>query len=206
MPEQILTPGTESLESVEHPVYYLPMVVSLLLRKHFSRSSQLPKSLENLVYSDDPALTKLHILLRDETSTINWASRPAMIIRRNSFKTSRMGFGEGRLSYFGSYNAASHNVLYVGSCTVLCCSHREAQSTQLALEAHQYLMRFQHQIRQGLRLMRLGVGEIGQAGILKEDRQVYATPFTLMFGYDRPFSVFPVSPPIRFINVKQELK
>jgi len=117
-----------------------------------------------------------------------------------------MGFGEGRLSLFNSSLVANHNVLYVGSHTFLCCSTTEAESTLLALEAQQYFQRFQHHIRRGLKMLRLRVNDIGQSGLLKESRQVYATPFTVGYAYDRPFSVFPVQPAIRFVNVTQELK
>lgn len=205
MIEQILTPPDNGNAPLQHQHLLIGGVIVKILRKLFSDPSRLPASLRTH-YNTDPTLSKLMITKRDSIQDHDWQRRPGIILRPNSLGTKRIGIGEGRLATHAPVGVENFNTLYIGSHTALCLSPRESESMLLAMLAQEHINRFQHEIRRGLCMLRLRVGDIGQPGLLKEARQLFATPFNIGYGYDQPYSVYPVSPKIRFINVNSDTK
>ena len=206
MADQFITLPSAYKAVLKNQAYVFTGAVSRMLRLHFGRNDQLPSGIKHLKYSEDISQRRIDIVTRDEIKSLDWQRRPAIIIRRNSTTSERMGLAEGKLSNWNSERAVHHNTLYVGSHTVLCCAPTEAESELIAFEAQLYLNRFQHQIRHALCMLRMRISDIGQTGILQEARQKYATPFNIGYAYDQPFAVYPVSPDIRFINVNTKIE
>ena len=206
MPDPKITQPNDFQATKKNQAYILTGTLSKILRLHFSRNTELPDGIKNLKYSDNVAERRIDIVTRDEVHSLDYQRRPSIIVRRNSMTSQRIGIGEGRLSNWNSDRAVHHNTLYVGSHTLLCCSPIEAESELIAFESQLYINRFQHQIRRGLCMLRLRVSDIGQTGILRESRQVFATPFNISYAYDQPFAVYPVSPDIRFVNANTKIR
>jgi hypothetical protein len=205
MSEAVYTSPEQVRNALVSQCYLLTGFLSNLLRRRFAVNTSLPSSIGRLRYAPEVANRTIEIGTRDEIKRTDWQLRPSIIIRRNSLTTKNLGIDEGKLVTFGNEVYSSHNTLYVGSHTVLCLSKTEAESELIALDTHLYINRFQAQIRKALCLLRIRVNDIGQTGLLKEDTQVFATPFTIFYAYDQPFVRYPITPNIRFINVNSTI-
>lgn len=201
MADQVITVPNDYAGPLTHKSYLFTGTAVKLIRKWYSNAQTLPSSLEARVWTSSSATTGLRIESRDAIRGHDWEARPALIVRENSLQSHRMGIGEGRLALYKPDLASWHNTMYIGSHTVLCCSAVEAESRLLALETQQLFQRFQHHIRHGMCMLRLRINDVGQTKFLKEARQIFATPFTIGYAFDEPYTVFPIAPRIRFVDI-----
>jgi hypothetical protein len=201
MTDQVLTQPSDYNQPVVHKSYLFTGMAVKLIRRWYSDANTLPAGLEARLWTPNSSTTKLRLESRYDILGHEWEARPAIVVRENSLQSHRIGIGEGRLSLYKPDLANWHNTMYVGSHTVLCCSATEAESRLLALETQQLFQRFQHHIRHGICMLRLRINDVGQTKFLKEARQIFATPFTIGYAFDEPFSVFPIAPRIRFIDI-----
>lgn len=188
-----------------------PLLVTGFLRDLLVRQWSNPKNIIT------PEL-KQHVWREDKTSGILIESafryrtdlvekRPAIMIKRNSFKNMQTGFsgqifGEGFATYENEKGAISrHTTLYVGSHTLFCIHGTGASTELLASEVMTHLTECLWPIRKHLGLRQFSVTEVGAIQELAESTENYVVPITVSWCYEHVWELREVSLPLQSVSM-----
>lgn len=133
--------------------------------------------------------------------------RPAIMIKRNSFKNMQTGFGgqifgAGAAAYENEKGAISrHTTLFVGSHTFFCIHGTGASTEILASEVMAHLIACIHPIRQHLGLRQFSVTEVGAIQEIEEASENYVIPITVGWGYEHTWQLRLESLPLQDVSI-----
>jgi len=127
--------------------------------------------------------------------------RPAVLIRRNSWRWQRQGVGDqiGGNVYEGSLSYAG---MWEGSHTLFCLCPSGAETEFLATEVVKFLHQFSPWIREQMNLHRFMVSEVGGIGEVQEALQGYAVPVTVAYVAEEAWTLQPYAPRLKRIVLK----
>ena len=133
--------------------------------------------------------------------------RPAIMIKRNSFRNMQLGFaglnnGAGIAAYPNEKGAISrHQTLFVGSHTLFCIHGTGASAEILASEVVTHLIDCLYPIRMHLGLRQFSVTEVGAIQELEESREHYVVPVTVGWGYEHVWELKLESLPLQAVSL-----
>jgi hypothetical protein len=133
--------------------------------------------------------------------------RPAIMIKRNSFRNMQTGFsgqifGGGAAAYQNEKGAISrHTTLFVGSHTLFCIHGTGASTEILATEVMQHLIGCLWPIRKNLGLRQFSVTEVGAIQELEEASENYVIPITVGWGYEHTWQLYEESLPLQSVSI-----
>lgn len=133
--------------------------------------------------------------------------RPAIMIKRNSFRNMQTGFsgqifGDGYAAYENEKGAISrHTTLFVGSHTLFCIHGTGASTEILATEVMAHLVACLFPIRLHLGLRQFSVTEVGAIQELEESSENYVVPITVGWGYEHTWELKDGSLPLQSVSL-----
>jgi hypothetical protein len=127
--------------------------------------------------------------------------RPAVIIKRNSWKWQKLGIGDVSGSNYVD-GSVSYTGMWEGSHTIFCMAPGGVETELLTIELVKLLVRFSPWIREQLNLMRFMVAEVGGVGEVQEVIQGYAVPVTVAYAAEESWSLQPQAPRLKRIVFK----
>jgi hypothetical protein len=127
--------------------------------------------------------------------------RPAVIIKRNSWKWQKLGIGDVSGSNYVD-GSVSYTGMWDGSHTIFCMAPNGVETELLTIELVKLLVRFSPWIREQLSLMRFTVAEVGGVGEVQEVIQGYAVPVTVAYAAEESWSLQPQAPRLKRIVFK----
>jgi hypothetical protein len=177
-----------------------------ILQQHFQTASIEHPALNQLVWR--PA-TETGILIVNE---YDWTpelanKRPAIVIKRNAVRFTRLGLGDKQgSSKFGA--VTHHTCLWVGSHTIFCISTQPLAADILACEVQRELTEFSPQMMQPdmLHLDSAAVVELGEAVEVEEYKESYAVPVTFGWAYQQNWQLEREAPVLRQVLLSTILR
>lgn len=133
--------------------------------------------------------------------------RPAIMIKRNSFRNMQTGFagqmqGFGMGAYENEKGAISHHTtLFVGSHTLFCIHGTGASTEILASEVMSHLVACLWPIRRHLELRQFSVTEVGAIQEIEESNENYVVPITVGWGYEHVWQLKEESLPLQSVSL-----
>lgn len=133
--------------------------------------------------------------------------RPAIMIKRNSFKSMQTGiggqvFGGGMATYENEKGAISrYATLFIGSHTLFCIHGTGASTEMLASEVTNHLTECLFPIRQHLGLRQFSVAEVGAIQEIQESNENYVVPITVGWCYEHVWELREVSMPLQSVSL-----
>lgn len=133
--------------------------------------------------------------------------RPAIMIKRNSFRNMQTGFagqmqGLGTVAYENEKGAISrHTTLFVGSHTLFCIHGTGASTEILATEVMHHLVACLWPIRRHLGLRQFSVTEVGAIQEIEESNENYVVPITVGWGYEHVWQLKEESLPLQAVSL-----
>jgi hypothetical protein len=128
--------------------------------------------------------------------------RPAIIIKRNGFKTrGRDGINNRMMGTFPRTGFAHFANNWTGSHTFFCLAGRGAEAEKLAAEVYLELLEYGSEVRRTLNLLRFEVMETGDLAILQEARENFVVPVAVAYSFEHAWVVRPSTPKVRQINL-----
>jgi hypothetical protein len=133
--------------------------------------------------------------------------RPAIMIKRNSFRNMQTGFagqifGGGLAAYENEKGAISrYTTLFFGSHTLFCIHGTGASAEILASEVMGHLVACSWPIRRHLGLRQFSVTEVGNIQELEESNENYVVPITVGWGYEHTWQLREESLPLQSVSL-----
>lgn len=133
--------------------------------------------------------------------------RPAIMIKRNSFRNMPTGFsgqifGGGFAAYENEKGAISrYTTLFTGSHTLFCIHSTGASTEILATEVMAHLVACTHPIRLHLGLRQFSVTDVGAIQELEESSENYVVPITVGWGYEHTWELKDGSLPLQGVSM-----
>lgn len=137
--------------------------------------------------------------------------RPAIMIKRNSYRNLPMGFshqimGGGLAAYQNEKGAISHYAThFVGSHTLFCIHQTGASTEMLATEVQGQLIEFSPIVRKALELRQFNVAEVGAIQELEESTENYVIPITVSWAYQHTWELREKSLPLQAVSISSIL-
>lgn len=127
--------------------------------------------------------------------------RPAILIKRNSWRWLRQGIGDltGKNDYTGE---SSYAGFWEGSHTLFCLAPSGVETEFLTTEVVKFLINFSPLIRDQMDLHKFIVSEVGGIGEVQEVVQGYAVPVTVAYVAEEAWSLQPYAPRLKRIVFK----
>ena len=189
-----------SLCSTRHPSNIMTGLFVRLLQEHFATAAAIEYNgvnepatdLSNYLWSADATKTKIQIEPIWRYNPRDVQRRPAIFVKRNSWKFERIALDDGMT--IGSRKDAAGKVVNVdgdyhvkmilGSHTIFCLgqSGDGAGSELLGQEVLNHFMMFGPILRQDLKLTRFTVTELGELALLDEFVEHFAVPVVVSYG------------------------
>ena len=149
------------------------------------------QQLENYIWDPDSTKTAIQILPVWAYKTQDIQRRPALYVKRNSWKSRRIAINEGQsvavdprrrgADVSGEY----HSKVIEGSHTIFCVgsANQGAEAELLGAEVFDYLTSFAPILRGELRLLRLEVAGLEPLGLLEEATEHFVAPVVVTYGF-----------------------
>jgi len=164
-----------------------PILITGLLRdilvRYFHQSNNNPDfDIRKYIWRNSPD-TDIVIDSVHRWNTEIVGKRPAIFIKRNSYKNMRLAIGN-RMEYLhdGHY---SYNTMFVGSHTLFCIHSSGAGAEILATAVQRYLTEYSPVIIEYLNLFTFDVEEVGPISEIEEYRESYVVPVTVGWAFDQ---------------------
>lgn len=137
--------------------------------------------------------------------------RPAIMIKRNSFRNVPIGFsgesfGSGINAYQNEKGAITqYATLFAGSHTLFCIHGTGASTELLASEVLQHIVECMPPIRRQLKLRQFSVTEVGNIQQLEESDENYVVPITVGWAYQHTWELKLQSLPLQAVSISSIL-
>jgi hypothetical protein len=161
---------------------FMTGILRTLLTTHFSDASNLEdQSLIGKLWSADACS---NILIEDATvfTPGNTQTRPAVIIKRNTWKSRKLGINNLNCTTPDGFN--QYTKLMVGSHTLFCMAQNGAEAEILCAEVYRYYQHFGPIFREEFGLHMFEVMEAGGLNEIEEASEVYAAPVTIGYAWE----------------------
>jgi hypothetical protein len=127
--------------------------------------------------------------------------RPAILIKRNSWRWQKQGIGD-RASENVYTGSTTYSGLWEGSHTVICLAQNGVETEFLTTEVVKFLIHFSPLIRDQMALHRFFVAEVGGIGEVQEVIQGYAAPITVAYMAEESWLLQPYAPRLKRVTFK----
>lgn len=185
-------------------------LIRQLLMQHFADPNNIEeiklrqKFMESGAWkADENGLMNSGILIESITrwTPNNADTRPAILIKRNSWKWQKIGIGDsaGVNVFEGTHK---YTGLWEGSHTLYCLSAIGLETELLAMEVVKFLLHFSPWIREQMDLKRFLIAEVGGVGEVQEVVQGYAVPVTVAYVAEESWALQPAAPRLKRIVLK----
>lgn len=181
-----------------------------LVRQWSLAANILAPELKQYLWSEGPAsailIESAHRFRADMVE-----KRPAIMIKRNSYRNLAMGFagqimGAGLAAYQYEKGAISrYTTQFVGSHTLFCIHQNGASTEMLATEVQSQLVDFSPVIRRHLNLRFFNVAEVGAIQELDESTENYVVPITASWAYEYTWELRQESLPLQAVSISNFL-
>jgi len=188
------------------PLLITGFLRDLLIRQWANPQNIIAPEMKQYVWSEQPdsgiLIESVHRYRADVVE-----KRPAIMIKRNSFRNMQVGFGGqifggGMEAYESEKGAISrHQTLFIGSHTLFCIHGTGASTEILATEVMGHLVACLWPIRQHLALRQFSVTEVGAIQELEESRENFVVPITIGWGYEHTWQLRLESLPLQSVSM-----
>jgi hypothetical protein len=192
-----------------------------ILRRHFANPGNIvEEELRDKIWRDgnDQGIAIDSATKFFGTPTQNIQQTPAIAIKRNTFKGTKLGIGDryqggivgirpgtrGSDHDFAVDSRQRHGVLIVGSHTVFCIGGRAGEAELVGTEAFFELLEFKQQIREDFGLTRLEIGELGGISKLEESDEHWAGPIVVSWAFRHDWMITPIGLPLKTVSINAE--
>jgi hypothetical protein len=148
---------------------------------HFSADNLENLQLERLLWQPDQQATGVVIEANTAYDPQKTEYRPAVIIKRQSWRRVRVGIGNRYMGEMSRDGIMHHANLWQGAHTIFCLAGEDGEAELLATEVFRELNEHADVVQQLLGLHRLEVAEVGEVSILEEASQHFVVPINI--GY-----------------------
>ena len=160
------------------------------LRDHFSQSDRIDHTnLREYLWRVQTDRSKIVIESMTRWNPSLTSMRPAVLIRRNSWQTMRLGIGDKMLMQNDLDGWDRYSLLMCGSHTIFCLAREPGECETLATEVYRQLLEFGPILRDHLMLMKFIVTEIGQMAPVTESREHFGVPITVAYAHNQSWTV-----------------
>jgi hypothetical protein len=188
------------------PLLITGFLRDILIRQWSNPLNIVSPEMKQYVWSEAPSTG---ILIE---SVYRWRAdvvekRPAIMIKRNSFRNMQTGFagqifGGGMAAYENEKGAISrYTTLFFGSHTLFCIHGTGASAEILASEVMGHLVACSWPIRSHLGLRQFSVTEVGNIQELEESNENYVVPITVGWGYEHTWQLREESLPLQSVSL-----
>lgn len=186
-----------------------------MLRQHFSTAEQLRMpNLRGYSWDANDEISKIKIIPGTEWEPKVIGQRPAIIVRRESWNTGKMGIGDSRYQSSAPLaketratgakivdSSNKYEIMITGSHTLFCVAGTGAEAETLGTEVFLQLIEFGPVIRQEFSLGTFMVGTMGPAGRLEEDRERWGVPVQVTYGKTHAWSIHKTGPILKGLSI-----
>ena len=182
------------------PILLTGMFREVLIR-HFQSGTIEDPALQHLIWR---ATAQTGILIE---SVHRWlpqttGKRPAVVIKRNSYRNQRLGIGDRNQGNPIDRTGHPHfSTFWVGSHTLFCIGESGAQAELLATEVQREFTEFGPLLREMAQLKRFQVLEIGAVGELEEAAEHYVVPVNVGYAYEQSWVIQQQAPLLSRISL-----
>lgn len=193
------------LSSVAQLLDY-PILLTGFFRDHFARhfaaeTTVEQQSLQHLIWKDNER-TRIIIESIHRWEPRTTGLRPAILIKRNSYKNRRAGSGDRKQAPSADRQGnQSFLTIWVGSHTLFCLGGTGAQAEALATEVRRELTEFGPQILRTFCLLRFQVVEVGAISELEESTENFVVPVTVGWACEESWHLLQQAPRLRRISL-----
>lgn len=205
--------GTQSLINVSYlcengwqSLLITGFLRDLLVRQWSDPTNIVSPEMKQYVWSETPSsgilIETVHRYRGDMVE-----KRPAIMIKRNSFRNMQTGFagqiqGGGLAAYENEKGAISrYTTLFIGSHTLFCIHGTGASTEILASEVMSHLVASLWPIRAHLGLRQFSVTEVGAIQEIEESTENYVIPITVGWGYEHVWELKLESLPLQQVSL-----
>ncbi len=177
------------------------------MTKHFSQPGLIEEpDLRELIWKpNDTTGIVIEVVQKWDPTKSN--RRPAIVIKRNSYKNRKVGIGNRLQMQPGDREGQPHfSTFWVGSHTLFALGGTGAQANLLGTEIQRELTQFANELIRDLGLEQLDVMEVGPLSLVKEATDTYAVPIVVTYAYNERWTVRLQAPRLRRISLSRILE
>jgi hypothetical protein len=172
------------------------------LRDHFSQPDRIDQSnLQQYLWRSQVDQTQLAIESMTRWNPALTSERPAILIRRNSWQTQRLGVADRLMMQTTLDGWERYSLLMCGSHTIFCLARESGECETLAAEVYLQLLEFGPVLRRRLMLTRFTVTEIGRMAPVLESREHFGVPITVAYVHNQNWAVQKQAPVLETIKL-----
>jgi hypothetical protein len=189
-----------------HPLLITGFFRDLLIRQWANATNIKFPEMKRYVWKEDVStgilIESVHRFRADLVE-----KRPAIMIKRNSFRNVPVGFagesiGSGINAYQNEKGAITqHTTFFAGSHTLFCIHGTGASTELLASEVLQHIVECMPPIRRQLGLRQFSVTEVGNIQQLEESDENYVVPITVGWAYQHTWELKLQSLPLQAVSI-----
>lgn len=127
--------------------------------------------------------------------------RPAILIKRNSWGSSRSGINDQHMGQLATDGRRYFTHFVRGSHTLFCVAGEPAEAEKLGYEIYRDLGQYAMVIRQSLGLQRFQILKAGSVGKLKEATDNFAVPVSVGYAFEESWTVRQHAPILKRIDL-----
>lgn len=192
------------LSSVNQLLGY-PILLTGFFRDHFARhfadeSTIEYPALQRYIWKDNER-TGILIESLHRWDPATTGKRPAILIKRNSFKNYRAGIGDKKQPSADIHGNEHFLTFWVGSHTLFCLGGTGAQAEALATEVRREMHQFGPSILESFCLHRFGVVEVGAISELEESTENFVVPVTVGWALQESWMLLQQAPRLKSISL-----
>jgi hypothetical protein len=120
--------------------------------------------------------------------------RPALIVKRNSWRQQSLGLGDELKGFASLDGARAFTTMWLGSHTIFMLAGEGTETERWASEAGGLLLKFSPLIRDQLGLFAFKLIEVGALGKIEECAEHYAVPLSLAYAATEDWTLQPFAP------------
>lgn len=128
-------------------------------------------------------------------------TRPAILIKRNSWTWQKTGIGD-RAGFDIQSGSTSYHGLWQGSHTLYCLAANGLETELLTVEIVKFLQHFGPWIREQMNFMKFFINEVGGISEVQEVVEGYAVPVTVAYVAEESWALQPAAPRLKRIVLK----
>jgi hypothetical protein len=174
-----------------------------LLRNHFALASNITNPiLKRYIYSDDPSISKIRIVMNTTFSGPNAGSFPAIIVKRLKQQSVRISMGdqgERGATLQGQY---SYVRTIVGSHRLICAGVSDGVTEALATEVFEMMTCLSPVLRSILPLLDFEAVGMDEIGIIDELGNNLVVPVDVTYKYEWGWTVLDIAPELTAARVE----
>jgi hypothetical protein len=170
-----------------------------MMREHFASpadleyngSVEMREELAGYIWSPDVSKTRILIDAVWTFNTQNIQQRPAIMVKRNAWKTQRVAIADGMTigparredGAIDRVRGQFQSKAVLGSHSIFCIGGTGAEAELLGAEVFNHLHEFSQVIREDLRLHRFAVEELGEVALVDEFDDHFVVPIVAAYAF-----------------------